>query len=330
MDDLPGRVSALPDVFQHFQDGPGETAGIVAAGGQVRADHIGGRGTVKSGDDDVFRNAEPLFPERIAHGDGHGIIGAEDCPGTLFAGADQLPDNVPGRLGPVVAIRQLLRPERQACFLQDFPVAPQTVLGILFVLDSGDEKGIPDAMVPDHVADDGLEAVLVVVEDGIAAGDIRTGDENGHIVPAGAVDDFIGQPLVMEGMVDNNDRVKKLVPDGPVPGAGGRVVLLVPIEIQRTVENADAVVIFRRGAAQFDQKTGIQKAVGLGKADGDHFLPVGHVGWSSLMFCSFFCFRCGSYQAEYSTEARKKQKDALLFPCFRAGSRVYCGGAFAR
>ena len=285
-----GRLPAGVQFPEQPHDFLGQGPRIVAAGTQAGLCHIGRGRPVEAGDDHVLRNADPVPPQGVADGDGHGVVGTEDGVRHPVPGTDHFPDDFGGGLGPVIPVGYLVRPEGKPAFLQDLLVAFQAAFGVRFVLHPGDEAGIPGTVVPDDVAEQGLVALLIVVDDGPAAGQLHAGENHRDAVGLRAADDLPDQVVVMEAVADDENQVKQFVPDRPEAGAGRPVLLLIPIKIHRTVEDRDAVAFFSRGGAQFVQEAGIQKIVYLREADSDAFLPVSHGGNlprndSGLSFC---------------------------------------------
>ena len=257
-------------------DGHGKGTGVVAAGAQAGSGHVSGRHSVKAGDDHVVRDLEPCFLQRIAHGDRHEIVGTENGVRQFAPGQDQPPDDIGRGRGPEIAVGEHVRIEREAVFLQHFPPALHPAFGIRLALYSGDIESIFRAVVTDDMAQEFLVTFLIVVDNGPAAGQFHTGQEDRYIMRFRAVRDFPDQVIVMKSVADENKRVEQVVPDRAEPGTGDPVFSLVPVEIQGSIKNDHTKAFSFADAAQLVQESRIQKIMNLRKADGDEFLPVSH------------------------------------------------------
>ena len=166
--------------------------------------------------------------------------------------------------------------EGEAAFHQDFLIALQAAFGVQFALHAGDEEGVFCAVVDDDMAEQGFVALLIIVDDGIAAGQLRTGEDHGDMMRLGTIHDLPDQFVVMEAVADDEDRSKQIVLEGQVAGAGSFIVFLIPVKIHGAVEDRNAVAVFGGDAAQLVQETGIQEVMYLRKADCDELGLLSH------------------------------------------------------
>ena len=307
MGDAPGRFLAGQEAPDEVHGLPGQGGGILPAGGQVRPDQPGDGGGVKAGDDHVLGNAETVLLQGVANGDGHGVVGAEDCPGEFLPVADQLAHDLAGRRGPVVAVGHLGFAEGQAQLLQHLPVAAEAVFGVRLVLHAGHEEGIPGPVVHDDVAEQGFEALFIIVDDRPAARQLRAGTDHRDMMLLGALYDFGDQLVVMDRVIDDQDGGEQVVLDRLVDRAGGVVVLFVPEEIQRRVEERDAKALGGSNPAQGMDEPGVRETVGLGQAHADQLRLFGHRGILRSFPCGIAVY-ISLWQAKYSTEAGKMQR----------------------
>ena len=88
-------------------------------------------------------------------------------------------------------------------------------------------------MVPDDMAEEGFVTLLIIVDNGPAARKLRAGTDHGDVMLVRALHDLGDEAVIMEGMINNQDRGEELIADGSVDGAGGLIVFFMPVEIQR-------------------------------------------------------------------------------------------------
>ena len=115
------------DLFHDQRCLPGE---ITVAGGQARAGKLCGRRSVKSGDDHILRNTDPVLFQRFADRGRHAVVSAEDSAGQRIPCKDDAFCDALCLRFQIIAVSDPVFPAGQVCLCHDLLPAAQPPLGV--------------------------------------------------------------------------------------------------------------------------------------------------------------------------------------------------------
>ena len=116
---------------------------------------------VEPGHPHLVRYHDIPFGQINTHGDGHGVIGAQEGPGQLAAGRKISVQRPVGRLVPVFAVDDFLRRQCFSVFFQNAPAKADPFFRIGIALDAGHHHDIVTAVFFNHMAGNLLKTVPV-------------------------------------------------------------------------------------------------------------------------------------------------------------------------
>ena len=234
--------------------------------------------TVIAGHDGITRHLPAVIAEPVAHGAGHGIIGAEHCLRRLVAALHHFGHGPIGGISPQIAVKDAIFFKRQTMIRQHLAIAGDALFRYHITLAVARHvTGIGHAMMGEHMIQQRAIGVFIITGNREAAFPLAVDNNHGFTGSLCPGDDRLYDLFVEEALLVDQQRIHHGELDGIIHETGAFVVFILVIKIHKAVVDDQLHARFLQGVVQMIHQIGTADIIGFGYAKADDRLTVDHL-----------------------------------------------------
>ena len=232
---------------------------------------------VKAGDNHILRHPDTLLGQHLAHGNGHGVIGADD--GLRNAILQKLLGGGNGRILPEITVFQQLRVKGNAELLQRIPVHLHPCLGKGIPFESGNKRHPAAVVHLEHMTHHSGKGLLIFIEHIVAALMLLVNADDRHPSLPGLVNHLVHRLLIQNRLGQQNQSGKLLHPDYVQYALFAYLPASAAIQVSIHIKNLHSAALGFCLITDPPHQVGTGHILDLGKTDAQYRLFVFfHVG----------------------------------------------------